>query len=590
MGKLLQGGKYQLDRVIGQGGFGLTFRAHQTVLDQVVVVKTLNQTALASAEAPQLQRQFQDEARRLALCVHPNVVRVTDFFVEAGLPYMVMDYIPGRSLADLVSPAQPLAEATALQYIRQIGQALQAVHAKGLLHRDVKPHNIMVHDLTGEAILIDFGIARELTANPSTTHTSIVTDGYAPVEQYVPRAQRSPATDVYGLAATLYTLVTAEVPIAAVLRSHQPLIPPSQLRPDLSPRVEQAIQRGMAIQLKDRPQSVARWLALLSATAAAVPDQFNLRSQPPIAAGATGPTQVAAPAYRSASAQPTRSTVAVTPPLSEPAAPARRPGCGCAPVMALGAIAAIATFGLGGFWLVQQLSTGLANLPKPSLPERRLPEVNLPKIEPPSQEAEPRPKLPEPADGSDLEDNSDSEDDDEDDEDEDDPPWENGLPLPDPSARRASSLPLLLANRGSPAEAQPGGGNSIAAVPGFAPGTAASQIRDRLGSPTRQSSNDRFRTAVYDLVPNRASLAYVYDLESGQVQQAEAAFSPAYDRLIMRSTLIGMLNGSSSKKIEQGLDDVRTGARDRYRLKKGGFEGVIERNQYGFVHIYVRDR
>ena len=95
------------------------------------------------------------------------------------------------------------------------------MHSKGLLHRDVKPQNIMVHQLTGEAVLIDFGIARELSQNPNKTHTSIVSEGYAPIEQYLPKAQRSAATDIYGLAATLYTLLTGgSAGGGGVARSH----------------------------------------------------------------------------------------------------------------------------------------------------------------------------------------------------------------------------------------------------------------------------------------------------------------------------------------------------------------------------------
>jgi len=148
VGKRLQGGKYKLESVLGRGGFGLTFRAHQTYLEQVVVIKTLNESFWTAPNLEELQRQFQDEGRRLAMCQHPNVVRVTDFFVEDYLPYMVMDYIPGRSLYDIIfdnqSGPQPLSEPVAVQYIQQIGSALQAVHNKGLLHRDVKPQNIMV--------------------------------------------------------------------------------------------------------------------------------------------------------------------------------------------------------------------------------------------------------------------------------------------------------------------------------------------------------------------------------------------------------------------------------------------------------------
>ena len=122
IGKPLQGGKYKLEAVLGRGGFGLTFRAHQNYLDSVVVIKTLNESFWSAPDLDELQRQFQDEARRLALCSHPNVVRVSDFFVEDSLPYMVMDYIPGRSLYDMVLPsnrsANPLSEPVAVRYCR----------------------------------------------------------------------------------------------------------------------------------------------------------------------------------------------------------------------------------------------------------------------------------------------------------------------------------------------------------------------------------------------------------------------------------------------------------------------------------------
>lgn len=91
IGKQLQGGKYKLEAVLGRGGFGLTFRAHQNYLDQRVVIKTLNESFWSALNLAELQKQFQDEARRLALCSHPNVVRVSDFFIEDQLPYMVME-------------------------------------------------------------------------------------------------------------------------------------------------------------------------------------------------------------------------------------------------------------------------------------------------------------------------------------------------------------------------------------------------------------------------------------------------------------------------------------------------------------------
>jgi serine/threonine protein kinase len=215
IGRKLQDGKYTLDQELGQGGFGITYKATNHALKRIVVIKTLNESLRQDPNFPDSEQRFQDEARRLAKCDHPNIVRVTDFFVEDGLPYIVMDYIPGETLADIVMPDNPLPEAIALHYIRQVGEALKAVHQSGLLHRDVKPRNLILREGSDEVVLIDFGIAREFTPGVTQTHTGIISAGYAPIEQYMPQFKRTPTTDVYALAATFYTLLTAEVPIAS---------------------------------------------------------------------------------------------------------------------------------------------------------------------------------------------------------------------------------------------------------------------------------------------------------------------------------------------------------------------------------------
>ncbi|PLZ31292.1 serine/threonine protein kinase, partial [Fischerella thermalis WC542] len=249
---------------IGRGGFGITFKATHHFLNHVVVIKTLNEKLRQHPDFAKFERQFQDEARRLATCVHPNIVRVSDFFVENGLPYMVMEYIPGETLGEAyVLPGIPLPEATAIHYIRQIGAALQVVHQNGLLHRDVKPDNIILRQGTQEVVLIDFGIAREFNSGVRQTHTGMVSEGYSPIEQYLSQALRTPATDVYGLAATLYSLLTGQVPMPALLRDREQMPTPRELQPHLSAAVNQAVMRGMAIEAKFRPQTVAEWLKLL---------------------------------------------------------------------------------------------------------------------------------------------------------------------------------------------------------------------------------------------------------------------------------------------------------------------------------------
>ncbi|MBW4592960.1 MAG: serine/threonine protein kinase [Brasilonema angustatum HA4187-MV1] len=262
--KTLQSGKYTINQEIGRGGFGITFKATHNFLNQVVVIKTLNEKLRQHPDYVKFERQFQDEARRLATCIHPNIVRVSDFFVEDRLPYMVMEYIPGETLAEAyVMPGIPLPEDKAIHYIRQIAGALQVVHQNGLLHRDVKPDNIILREGTQEVILIDFGIAREFHNGVRQTHTGIVSEGYSPIEQYLSQATRSPATDVYGLAATLYALLTAQVPIPALLRDREQMPSPRDLQPHLSAAVNQAIIRGMATDARFRPQTVGEWLLLL---------------------------------------------------------------------------------------------------------------------------------------------------------------------------------------------------------------------------------------------------------------------------------------------------------------------------------------
>ncbi len=259
----LQKGKYILQQELGQGGFGITYKAFDQKLNQVVVIKTLKVAPSQQTYLGNLRKQFEDEARRLAKISHPNIVRYREFFIERELPYIVMDYIPGQTLDALVLPHNPLPEATAINYMRQVGEALKVVHNNGLLHRDLKPQNLILHQDSQQVVLIDFGIAREFSSGVTQTHTNLISEGYAPIEQYLPKAKRTPATDVYGLAATLYTLLTAQVPVASVLRDRLDLESPKDIRPELSERISWAVMWGMEMELSQRPATVEEWLTIL---------------------------------------------------------------------------------------------------------------------------------------------------------------------------------------------------------------------------------------------------------------------------------------------------------------------------------------
>lgn len=263
-GTVLQDGKYKVDAVLGVGGFGITYRATHTHLGQSVVLKSLNDSLRQHPDFAQFQQQFVTEAQRLALCHHPNMVRVLDFVEEAELCLIVMDYIPGPTLADLVEPGKPLSEAEATHYIRQIASALRAVHQSGLLHRDVKPENIIRRSGTHLAMLVDFGIARDFTPGMRQTHSGLLSAGYAPLEQYLPDRKLTPATDIYALAATFYYLLAGEPPVAAPVRGRIPLRNLREFQPCISPEAELAILRGLELEPHRRPQSIDRWLTLLT--------------------------------------------------------------------------------------------------------------------------------------------------------------------------------------------------------------------------------------------------------------------------------------------------------------------------------------
>ena len=283
-GQLLQEGKYRIEQRLGLGGFGITYLAKSQEYGKVVI-KTLNDEVQQRPDFDTFQNDFFDEALKIRGCQHRHIVQVHRVFLEKvrhpnpgntrsqylRLACIAMEYIDGTDLDRLVTQKRRLPEADALRYIQQIGQALSVVHGQGLLHRDVKPNNIMVRRNMDEAVLIDFGIAREFTPNLTRTHTQFLTDGYAPIEQYEQQAKRGAFTDVYALAATLYSLVTGDIPINAqerlisLLRSHSdPLVPPQKKNPAVSDRVNAAIIKGMAIQPKDRPQTMTEWLQLLA--------------------------------------------------------------------------------------------------------------------------------------------------------------------------------------------------------------------------------------------------------------------------------------------------------------------------------------
>lgn len=275
---VLQGGKYRIIKILGQGGFGITYLAHHTLLDTDVAVKEFfmkdlnnrdEKTGMVSVGSQgsieivsRYKEKFLKEARSLYKLNHPNIVRVLDVFEENGTAYYVMELCNGGSLSDLLGKSPTgLEEHLVLKYIRQVASALQYIHDNRLNHLDVKPANILINS-KGDAVLVDFGLSKQYDSSGEQTSTTPVglSHGYAPMEQYKQDgvSEFSPATDIYALGATLYKLVTGKTPPEATVVGEEGL--PSFVAP---PRIKTAIERAMQWRRIDRPQSVLEWLDIL---------------------------------------------------------------------------------------------------------------------------------------------------------------------------------------------------------------------------------------------------------------------------------------------------------------------------------------
>ncbi len=255
--------RYRIVRLLGQGGFGAVYRAWDTTLDRPVALKENLETSLEA------QRQFMREAKLLANLSHPNLPRVTDYFIlpERG-QYLVMDFVEGEDLQEIQQRAgNSLPEATVLPWITQVCDALAYLHSQNppVIHRDIKPANIRVTK-DGKAMLVDFGIAKVYDPQQSTTvGARAVTPGFSPHEQYG-QGTTDARSDVYALGATLYFLLTGRQPTESIQRMvRDPLPPVEQLNRNLSTSTVQAVQRAMQIDPELRFQSATEFkLALQS--------------------------------------------------------------------------------------------------------------------------------------------------------------------------------------------------------------------------------------------------------------------------------------------------------------------------------------
>jgi len=306
-GTRLQEGRFILGRVLGRGGFGITYHAQSSPAaagvqqrddapaEKVVAIKEFfpqgctrcglnvqfpdaGQNTSSDREKEQAHQNFLNEARVLAALNHPGIVRVEAAFQENHTAYMVMEFLEGDTLQDIIHKSGPLAENVAVDYIEQIGAALDEVHQAHFIHRDIKADNIMIGASGprqsqlkyGRVVLLDFGLNKEIGAN-NTYHTLRLTNalrfgspGYSPPEQYGRQARFGPYTDIYALGATLYYLLSGQLPPEAPERmSGIDMVPPHELFPRIRRPISDAVTWALELKGDARPQSVREFLNAL---------------------------------------------------------------------------------------------------------------------------------------------------------------------------------------------------------------------------------------------------------------------------------------------------------------------------------------
>ncbi len=343
--------EYQIDSILGAGGFGVTYKALDTHLQNWVAIKeyfpvewsfrdsdgvmvyanTQGQGSQSNAQISDyvwgLER-FLDEARVLARIQHPYVVRVKRYFRAHGTAYIVMDYEEGEPLSAVLRDGETLDEEEVRGLLEDVLPALRAVHDQGYLHRDIKPANLYLRANDHRVILIDFGAARGAVGRQSKSVTSLVTPGYSPPEQYTTRNERyGNWTDIYALAAVLYRCVTGHPPVEAAGRLLDDNLQPAVVAcaDRYSTNLLRVIDRGLAVRPEMRFRTVAEMQAALDGSQVEDGDETVIML-PSVRSGKTAPAPEPPPAWNESARTPeSQPTGKIWPEMTEQPATASPP-------------------------------------------------------------------------------------------------------------------------------------------------------------------------------------------------------------------------------------------------------------------------
>ena len=272
--------EFELRRFLGAGGFGIAYLGWNAELNIPVAIKeylpsdcAIRERSLSVAPRSEADEdvfewgldRFLEEARVLARFRHRSIVQIYRFFRAHGTGYIAMEYVEGQTLSEWLKDREPLSEAEVRGILLPLLDGLEEVHRAGVMHRDIKPGNIMLRDEDGSPVLLDFGAARQTLMAKSRSVTAVLTPGYAPVEQYSEKGKQGPWTDIYALGALCHRMLAGEVPEEASNRILEDTLEPLEeaCRGRGSPEFLRAVDWALRVRQKDRPQSLGEWRTAL---------------------------------------------------------------------------------------------------------------------------------------------------------------------------------------------------------------------------------------------------------------------------------------------------------------------------------------
>jgi serine/threonine-protein kinase len=581
--------RYQVIQVLGAGGFGETFLAEDTHMPsrRRCVIKQLKPISNDPQTYQIIQQRFEREAATLEVLGESSdqIPKLYAYFSENGQFYLVQEWIHGQTLTKVIQSQGRLNENTVSAILLSLLSVLDYVHSKGIIHRDIKPDNIILRSQDNKPVLIDFGAVKETirtVVNPSgypTQSLVIGTPGYMPSEQAIGRPVY--ATDIYSLGLTAIYLLTGKYPQELDTDPHTGQILWQQYAAGVSPQLVKVLNQAIEPRTGDRFSTASKMLQILQSSSATAPPSI-----------ATTPT---------INFSPPTPTVAPTQPIASPSPRAvikepkyletwQKPSVIIGSVLVGVFIGAMAISKI-----IPQPQRSASITTTPTITPESEPATSLPTNSPEVVEPIPSP-IESTAPQTQV----------------------NTATLPQESTSSAASTPIaspepITEPTPTPSvistpEPQTSETPTIKEtpniqtnppqkirdrinqrVPAFPTGTSRSTVEEKLGTPKRDLRGlwGNTRAVTYKIVPNKIDVGYLFDRETGRLRQTEAAFAQSVNPQLMQNTLNGMLNGQATAEIQQGLQRVQQGEADNFTFRQGGVKGQIVRQECDFIYISV---